>query len=225
MNGMKVLAAVGVAAAVAAGCATATKSGKSCEPLFNGKDLDGWGAFLVDPNVKMADVWSVKDGLLVCRGEPMGYLHTKRTFTNFRLRVEWRWAPGGKAGNSGVLLRVNGEPKGLPRCIECQLKSGDAGAIYGFHGMKVAGAADRFMEKTTPNTGEMRGVKKIEGAENPPGEWNVYEIELVGGALTAKVNGKKVNEATGCEIVAGQIGLQSEGGEIHFRRVCIEPLP
>jgi hypothetical protein len=223
MKGMKVLAAVGVAAAVAAGIASAADA--KVEALFNGKDLDGWGAFLVDPNVTMADVWSVKDGILVCRGEPMGYLHTKRTFTNFKLIVEWRWAPGGKAGNSGVLLRVNGEPKGLPRCIECQLKSGDAGAIYGFHGMKVAGAADRFMEKTTPNTGEMRGVKKIEGAENPPGEWNVYEIELAGGVLTAKVNGKKVNEATGCEVVAGQIGLQSEGGEIHFRKVCIEPLP
>lgn len=222
MNWTKVTIAAGVAAAVAGSVAAA--DGRS-EALFNGKDLEGWGAFLVQPDVKMADVWSVKDGILVCRGEPMGYLHTVRTFTNFKLTVEWRWAPGGKPGNSGVLLRINGEPKGLPRCLEAQLKSGDAGALYGFQGMKIAGAADRYIEKNTPNTGEMRGVKKIEGAENAPGEWNTYEIELNGGALTAKVNGKKVNEATGCEIIAGQIGLQSEGGEIHFRKVSIEPLP
>ena len=32
-------------------------------------------------------------------------------------------------------------------------------------------------------------------------------------------NGEKVNEATGLDVVAGTIGLQSEGGEIHFRTV------
>jgi len=39
-----------------------------------------------------------------------------------------------------------------------------------------------------------------------------------------KVNGKTVNQATGCEVLAGQIGLQSEGGEIHFRRAELKPL-
>ncbi len=46
--------------------------------LFNGKDLSGWTFFLVDPKVKMEDVWSVRDGLLVCKGEPLGYLATPR---------------------------------------------------------------------------------------------------------------------------------------------------
>ena len=44
--------------------------------LFNGETLDGWGAFLVESDVAMEDVWSVEDGILVCKGEPMGYLHT-----------------------------------------------------------------------------------------------------------------------------------------------------
>ena len=78
--------------------------------LFDGKSLEGWEYFLVDPDVKMEDVWKVKEGLLICKGEPMGYLSTKKEFTNYRLSVEWRWAPGKKPGNSGVLLRITGKP-------------------------------------------------------------------------------------------------------------------
>jgi hypothetical protein len=39
------------------------------------------------------------------------------------------------------------------------------------------------------------------------------------------VNGEKVNEATDCDVLAGAIGLQSEGGEIHFRSIHVTPLP
>lgn len=223
MSGMRNRIFAGTAAlAIGAGFARAGEA--KGEALFDGKSLAGWSSFLVKPGVKTEDVWSVKDGILVCRGEPMGYLHTTRAFTNFRLTVEWRWAPEQKPGNSGVLLRINGEPMGLPRCIEAQLKSGDAGAVYGFHGMRIAGAADRYFEKLgTPHAGDIRGVKKMEAAENTPGEWNTYEIDLDGGVLTIRVNGKKVNEATGCEILPGPIALQSEGGEIHFRKVILDP--
>ncbi len=72
---------------------TTTAQEKKVIELFNGKDLAGWEYYLVDENVKMDDVWSVKDGVLVCKGEPMGYLATKQEFKNFKLVVEWRWAP------------------------------------------------------------------------------------------------------------------------------------
>ncbi len=39
------------------------------------------------------------------------------------------------------------------------------------------------------------------------------------------VNGEKVNEATDCDVTAGAIGLQSEGGEIHFRSNHVTELP
>jgi hypothetical protein len=39
------------------------------------------------------------------------------------------------------------------------------------------------------------------------------------------VNGKKANSATVTDVLAGSIGLQSEGGEIHFRKVELQPLP
>lgn len=192
--------------------------------LFNGKDLKGWGHFLVEPDVKMTDVWSVRDGLLVCKGEPMGYIATKKKYTDFRLIVEWRWAPGKPAGNSGVLMRITGKPKALPKCTEAQLKSGSAGDIYGFHGFQVKGDADRFRTADKELTGKLTGVSKIKGNEKEPGQWNTYDITLKGGDLTLIVNGEKVNEAHGLDIIPGKIGLQSEGGEIHFRTVKLFPL-
>jgi len=192
--------------------------------LFNGKDLSGWTHYLVEPDVKMADVWSVRDGLLICKGEPMGYIATKGKYTNFRLIVEWRWAPGKKAGNSGVLMRITGEPRALPKCTEAQLQSGKAGDIYGFHGFQVKGDAARARTGENEMIGKLTGVSKIKGNENEPGQWNKYDITLKDGDLTLLINGEKVNEANGLDIVSGNIGLQSEGGEVHFRTVKLMPL-
>jgi hypothetical protein len=193
--------------------------------LFNGKDLGGWRSYLSEHAVGQSDVWSVKDGVLICKGEPMGYLYTVKAYTDFRLRVEWRWAPGQEAGNSGVLMRINGEPKPLPRSLESQLKSGDAGDLYGFHGMAISGESAREISvKGHRLGGDLAGVKKKAGAEVALGEWNVMEIELEGGDLRVWVNGTLVNEAKGCEVTEGPIGLQSEGGEIHFRKVQLTPI-
>lgn len=215
-------------AAAACGCALATAFAAQAPAtieLFNGTSLAGWRAVSAKPGTAMEAVWSVRDGVIVCKGEPMGYIHTERHFTNFLLTVEWRWTPGKKPGNSGVFLRINGEPKALPRCIECQLKSGDAGDVYGFHGMKIDGDKARKVEKKGHELGgDLVGVRKRFRNENPPGQWNRFEIELRGGLLKIKVNGTQVNEAVGCEMTPGPVGLQSEGGEIQFRRVRITPL-
>ena len=50
-------------------------------------------------------------------------------------------------------------------------------------------------------------------------------IELRGDSLQAWINDQLVNEATGCEVLAGPVGFQSEGGEIHFRKIEVTPLP
>jgi hypothetical protein len=203
------------------------KGAKKMIMLFDGKSLEGWDCHLVDPNVKMEDVWSVKDGVLVCKGEPLGYLHTTRDFKNFKLTLQWRWAPPGKKpGNSGVLLRATGEPVGfMPKCVEAQLMSGSAGDIWAFIGFRTTGPKDRYREiKGHAALGDFMGVAKMKDAEKKPGEWNTYEIVLNGDKLTLSINGELVNEATGCDVVAGKIALQSEGGEIHFRRVSLVPL-
>ena len=217
-----------IIAALLVSCATTQEQLEVAQTLdlFNGRSLSGWKATSAKPDVRMEDVWSVRDGMIVCKGEPLGFIESDREFTNFRLVVEWRWAPGQQPGNSGVFLRVNGDRKPLPRCIECQLKSGDAGAVYGFRGMSIDGDKARLVKKNVPDLGgDFLGVKKMFPNENPPGQWNRYDITLDGGKLTVKVNGLLVNEVQNCDLPPGPIGLQSEGGEIHFRKVRLTPLP
>ena len=223
MRRSMVLAAIVVALA-AGQFASAADQPEGSVDLFDGKSLTGWEHYLVKAELTMADVWSVRDGLLICKGKPMGYLATKKEFTNFRLIVEWRWAPGKPAGNSGVLMRITGQPQPLPKCVEAQLKSGSAGDVYGFHGFQVKGDPARARSAEGKIIGKLSGVSKIKGNEKAPGEWNKMDITLRGGDLTVAVNDEKVNEATGCDVVAGKIGLQSEGGEVHFRTVRLTPL-
>jgi hypothetical protein len=209
-------------------CAAGEKCGadfKEPVELFNGESLGGWTFFLVDEGAKMEDVWSVKDGILICKGEPHGFLATEKCYQDFNLVVEWRWAPGKEPGNSGVLMRITGDEMMLPNCVEAQLASGNAGDMYGFQGFKIDGPADRKSEtKGHKLGGDLTGLKKLEGAEKEPGEWNRYEITANGDKIVLKVNGKKVNEANGCDVRCGKIGLQSEGGEIHFRKVTLKPV-
>jgi hypothetical protein len=205
---------------------SSAKAAPAAIDLFNGVNLSNWKAVLAKPEVPMEDVFSVVNGMIICKGEPLGYIETDRRFTNFKLEVEWRWAPGKPAGNSGVFLRINGVPRPLPRCIECQLKSGDAGDVYGFHGMKIDGdPARRVVKRGHELGGDFVGIKKMFGNENTPGKWNRYEIEINGYDLKVTVNGRLVNRAKRCEFVTGPIGLQSEGGEVQFRKVRLTPLP
>ncbi len=204
----------------------AGEPGSGNEPLlFNGQNLSGWECFLVEADAKMEDVWSVDRGILVCQGEPMGYLCTKKDYTNFQLVVEWRWAPGTKPGNSGVLMRLTGNPTMLPNCVEAQLASGNAGDMYGFQGFKIDGDPSRKSEVLDHKlAGHLRALKKVAGNEKEAGQWNRYEITADGNQITLVVNGKQVNVATNCDVRAGKIGLQSEGGVIHFRLVKLIPL-
>jgi len=183
--------------------------------LFNGKDLSGWSCYLKDPKAKMEDVWSVKDGVLVCKGKPTGYLKTKKKYKNFMLRVEWRWPKGSKGGNSGVLIRAVGPDRVWPKCVEAQLASGHAGDFW-----KIGG----FEMHSDPARSRGANVRKMRYAEKPIGEWNLYEITADGPKITLKVNGKLVNKAWDCDVVAGWICLQSEGAEIHFRKIELKPL-
>lgn len=193
--------------------------------LFNGKDLRGWKHVLAEPAVAKEQVWTVRDGMILCQGTPLGYLYTDRIFTSFRLEVEYRWAPGATPGNSGLFSRIHGTPRALPRCAEVQLQHGNAGDVITLQGMKLGANQPRYFHiDRHAVAGDIDGVKKLEAAEAAPGEWNRVEVLADQGTYTVWINGKKVNEVTGVEVVPGPIGLQSEGGEIHFRRVVVTPL-
>ena len=206
-------------------CTTVDKS-QGAKDLFNGKDLKGWKYVLADSKVKMEDVWSVQDGAIICKGDPIGYIYQDVLYTNFKLEVEYRWAPGKNPGNSGIFSRINGQPRSLPRCVEAQLKHGSAGDILTLQGMNMSTNQPRsFFIKNHALAGDVAGVNKLEDKEAKPGEWNKVEIVAKGSQYTVSMNGQKINEAKDIEITPGPIGLQSEGGEIHFRRVAITPLP
>ena len=184
--------------------------------LFNGKNLKGWTAYLSDSSKKMEDVWSIRDGVLTCKGQPMGYIRTDKDYTSFVLTLEWRFDPGKGAGNSGVLMRLQTPDKVWPRSLEAQLNSRDAGDIWNI---------DEFRIKTAPERTDGRHTRKLEPSnEKPLGEWNEYEISLDKGTLTLKVNGLVQNVATDCEVIPGKIALQAEGAEIQFRNIRIREL-
>ena len=193
--------------------------------LFNGENLDGWSYVTIDRSITKEEVWSARDGILVCQGEPLGYLHTDTDYLDYKLELEWRWAPGTEPTNSGVLLRIAAEPETfLPKCVEAQLKHGRAGDLYGFYGAAIAGDPERFKVIESEQIGTFKSVARIQGAEKPPGEWNHYEITIEGGSIEVKINGELVNRAHGLDLVSGPIGLQSEGSEIHFRNIVLSEI-
>ena len=192
--------------------------------LFDGATLDGWEVFLADPEVKKEDVWSVQDGLLVTTGEPLGFLHTTESYQDFELVVEWRWAPGTEPGNNGTLMRINGELSPVPPCIEAQMKSGNEGDVYSFHGMVIEGDPERTTASENDLVGKYVGVARMEDAANPPGEWNRYDIRVEGGDITVRLNDKLVNQVSNAPVLAGPVGVQSEGGIAQFRKIQITPL-
>lgn len=184
--------------------------------LFNGKDLDGWTFFLDDPKAKMEDTWSVEDGVLRCKGTPIGYLRTKEDFTSFVLTLEWRFDPALPPGNSGVLMRMTGADQVWPNSIEAQLHHRNAGDIWNI---------GLFAMQVDPSRTEGRRTRKAHPCnEKPIGEWNRYVITLDGGELTLEVNGEVQNTAHWAAEVAGKICLQSEGAAIEFRNIEITPI-
>ena len=190
--------------------------------LFNGKDLTGW------VNVNTADdTWSVKDGLLVCTGHPIGVMRSDRQYENFILQIEWRHMEAG--GNSGTFLwsePVPQEGRRLTRGVEVQMlelewcvqhNRTDAyvhGELFGTMGLK-----------TVPDNPRGSRSKSIEKRCKGKGQWNKYVVVCVDGVIKLSVNGKFVNGISEAQVKKGYICLESEGAEIHFRNIKIMELP
>ncbi len=68
------------------------------------------------------------------------------------------------------------------------------------------------------------GFRGPQDVESPGLEWTRLEAIVQKGNLRYFVNGKLVNEGTDASLTDGKIMLQSEGAEIYFRRVDVEPL-
>jgi hypothetical protein len=60
-------------------------------------------------------------------------------------------------------------------------------------------------------------------SENPPGEWNRYDIVCEGDSIQLTVNGVLQNKGAGANPPSGAICLQSEGSPIQFRNIYLKP--
>ena len=206
---LMVIATVVLAVSLAAGSQEASSShhlhpvfGPEVK-LFNGKNLDGWRGFFQDGSTDLSQSFSVKDGVMMCQGRPIGYIQTERLYENYELVVEWRFDPEKGAGNSGVLLRVIGDDRVWPRSIEGQLHSTHAGDIWNIGDFPMQANEERTRGRNTK--------KAHESSEKPLGEWNRYRILMDRGRLVLDVNGVVQNKASECRQVPGRIALQSEG--------------
>lgn len=212
--------------------------------LFDGHDLGNFQPFVKqyglghDPD----GVFRVEDGNIHISGTEYGYLITKRSFSRFYLRAEFKWGQGtfmdraGKARDSGILYYVQGPDKIWPRSIEFQVMEGgtgdfwltDGAALTGRDGQRVTGPPgsalkiDRFGKGPSQNvTGFRDPVGEV---EKPHGEWNLLELVTDGKTVRQYVNGKLVNQGTDPFPSTGKILLQSEGAEVYFRNVTVYPL-
>ena len=186
--------------------------------LWNGKDFAGWEFVLADDEFEADSVWSVKNGVIHCTGVPNGYMRTESDYSNYILYLEWRWVE--KEGNSGVLLHAQEPDKVWPNCIECQLKSGNAGdfVLIGPGAITVEG-------KEYSNTERFLVIpKKQESNEKPVGEWNSYKIVCKDNEISCFVNGVLQHTGIQPSLSRGKICLQSEGAPIEFRNIRLESL-
>jgi hypothetical protein len=181
--------------------------------LWNGDDFSGLQFYLEDSTVAPETVWMIREDVIHCTGVPSGYIYTQREYADYRLHLEWRWAE--EPGNSGVLLHTQQPDQIWPKCIEAQLKSGNAGDFYLIGGTSI---------NEQQNKDERRVAKKQASSEKPAGEWNSYDITCNGDSIILTVNGVLQNTASGASVVSGKICLQSEGKPIQFRNFYLDPL-
>jgi len=199
----------------------ASKGDKSIDLLAD--DLSAWNFFSAEKDTKMGDVWSLKDGVLTCKGTPLGYISTKKKYKDFTLKLKWRWPANQKPGKGGILVRTTGKDKVWPRCLEAQINVGDAGDFWALDGYSLDGPKERTKKLSHEKFGKLTNIKKIKATEKPAGQWNSYEVVAKGPVVTLKHNGQVVNRSERCEDITGTICLTAEGNGIEFSDVKLIP--
>jgi Domain of Unknown Function (DUF1080) len=148
------------------------------QPLFNGKNLDGW-----IPDNPSKNHWVVQDGVLVNQA-PGANIRTERKFNDFKLHVEYNCP---QEGNSGVYLRGRYETQVEYEAVDKNDKLHSMGSIYGF-------------------------IPPAVPVSPRPGEWESYDITLVGRTVTVIRDGVKTIDAQKIPGITGG-ALNSHEGE------------
>ena len=182
--------------------------------LFDGKTLDGWQIL----NGKL-ESWGADKGVLFVKGGGGGWLMTKKEYSDFEVRLEFKVPKG---GNSGVALRA--PMKGDPAYTGMEIQILDDPSYKGL--------------KKWQHTGSIYGVvPSSKLVTKPVGEWNRYRIVCKGRQVTVELNGEKIVDANlddskeehgkahpGILREKGHVGLQEHGGRVEFRNLFIKEL-
>ena len=151
-----------------------------------------------------ANQWQVKNGVLTSPHSGAN-IETDRTFSDFKLHIEFRYP---KESNSGVYLRGR---------YEVQIQDD-----YGLPPWN-----DRF-------SGIYGFIAPTVIAAKPAGQWESYDITLVGRNVTVVANGTRViceSDIPGItggaidshEGAPGPLLLQGDHGPVEFRNIVITP--
>lgn len=169
--------------------------------LWTGGPLEGWkmagpGAFVIE------------DGALKATGG-MGMLwYAAESYQDFRLELDWRVDE--PDDNSGVFVRFP-DPGDDPWV-----------AVNGGYEIQICDATD-----PKHRTGSIYSFCASSHVPTKPvGEWNHYEIEVVGQNYTVRVNGETVNRFLGFRGERGYVGLQNhdDGSPVRFRNIRVTRL-
>ncbi|HND51752.1 MAG TPA: DUF1080 domain-containing protein [Pirellulaceae bacterium] len=198
--------------------------------LFNGKDLTGWKGLVGNPksraamkpeelaaaqktaDEKMRAHWSVKDGILLFDGKGDS-LCTAKNYGNFQLMCDWKIEKG---GDSGLYLR------GTP-----QVQIWDTEWEPYFKNGADKGSGSLWNNAKNPRFPDLK-------ADKPAGQWNTFDITMVGEKVTVKLNGQTVVNNVTLEnywerdkpiYAKEQIELQNHGNTLYFRNIYIKELP
>jgi len=180
------------------------------QPLFNGKDLDGW-------EVDTPGIWSVRDGMIVAKTSGLDhndFLRTRKHYANFELRLSFRLLNG--SGNSGIQFRS----KPVPGSHEVAGFQADIGQQY--WGCLYDESRRGKILVQTP-------AEILAGLERDG--WNQYTVTAQGDRIILELNGIRtvdyVEKEPGIDRT-GIIALQVHGGppmEVHFKDIRIRELP
>ena len=198
------------------------------DPLFNGKNLDGWYVYLrgLPAGQDTANIFTVHDNMLHISGKTFGYISTNNAYKNFHLVLEFKWGilkhpPRLNAKrDSGILYYFSSSSpdKIWPRSIECQIQETDCGDFW-----LVDSTSLTVNGKLYPPTKNQQ-VVKLSDQEKPSGEWNTIEVIAKDGKCTHIVNGVIVNEGVDASVREGKIAIQSEGAEVFYRNIKLAKL-
>jgi len=146
-----------------------------------------------------------------------------------RLKEHWKVVDGvlcydGKAGS----LQTEEEFGNFILYVDWKIEKGGDSGIY-LRGCPQVQIWDREEGSGGLWNNKQHESKPLVRADNPPGEWNTFKIEMVGEKVTVYLNGKLVVDHTPLDTLRGRtkgpILLQHHGHPLWFRNIFIKELP